>query len=141
MLWPASSQGFVFEDKKFLVRLMNTCKFKFGTGHIEVDYLKKTVAEHKMTTSFHLRPTLVKGECGRCQRTHKACSLCGQIFFGDDRTPKFSGDALNEFTGFLHVFDKVIDADLTKEATCKDLLAVHVKMCPSIEGNLAGFGH
>ena len=139
ILWPANAMGFVFQDKRFLLSLMNACKFKYGwNGNVDLQYVKTTVAEHKRSTHFHSRPHLVRERCGRCEKEHKACSLCGQIFFGSDRTPKYSADALNEFTGFLHVFDQVIDEDLTPgAATCKELAAVFTKMCPSLDDHFS----
>ena len=136
LLWPRSIPKFTFQDQRFLRNLMGTCKVKFARNKIDFDYLRTSVDEYKKKTSFHLRPYLIKDDCARCQKVQKACSLCGQIFFGDDHTPKFSGHALNEYTGFLKVFDQMISADLRETSTLIDLENLFKKMCPSLDTQL-----
>ena len=134
ILWPRTEREFIFEDERFVENLLATCGFKYKVRNVDIDWVKKTVEDHKKKTCFHLRPYLVRDDCDRCKKTHKACSLCGQIFFAEEQTPRYSGNALNEYTGFLHVFDRVVDERLSSDAcTLEDLQKVFHTMCPNMD--------
>ena len=94
ILWPHTEREFIYEDERFVENLLATCGFKYKVRNVDIDWVKKTVEDHKKKTSFHLRPHLVREDCDRCKKTHKACSLCGQIFFAEEQTPRYSGIAL-----------------------------------------------
>lgn len=116
---------YVCPDQEFVMKLMAT--YLHGKTD-SVAGMAEDVNRYKRLSNFEQRAMVNKSSCQVCLKDKPYCGQCGGIFWSDT-IPSYTGEACNQWTGFLLAFD-LVELKLGTDAKPADWLTELHMLCP-----------